>query len=60
MNHIYIGDRELDPPEEKICETCDGFGQVQDWTDAYGNWDVFDCPDCTVQPDPEPDNDPAR
>lgn len=56
-NYPYVGDYNLDPPEDPpVCETCHGFGQVQDWTDSNGNWDVFDCPDCT--PDPEPNDYP--
>lgn len=44
MNHIYIGDRELDPPEcdePETCFRCGGWG----WIDADPE-NSGDCPDC--------------
>jgi len=54
MNHIYIGDRQLDPEDDNTCSTCDGAGKVQDWIGPHNEWGVFDCPDCTPDTDPFP------
>lgn len=61
MNHIYIGDRQLDPDDEpEVCEICGGQGQYQDFVGVNGDWDVFDCPNCPPDmSDPgEPNEDP--
>ena len=58
MNSIYIGDRPLDPPEDDECELCGGHGQYQDFVGINGDWDVFDCPNCTPDmSDPDEPND---
>lgn len=57
MNHIYIGDRQLDPPEDNGCEFCDGLGTIAN----RGLMRNDPCHHCAPpEPDPEPDNDPAR
>lgn len=30
MNHVYIGDRQLEPPEDNGCEFCDGLETIGD------------------------------
>lgn len=58
MNHIYIGDRQLDPPEDEECPWCDGFGFTDEWDDIDQCWYQVDC-NCQHEPDLEPDIDPA-
>jgi hypothetical protein len=49
MNHIYIGDRQLDPDDEPDCESCGDDGST---CMACGNERFYD-------PDPgEPNEDP--
>ena len=61
----YIGDRELDPPEEPDeCETCGGTRLVTEnklWV-CPDEWEEIPCPDCHPDSDmaepnyyPEPD-----
>ncbi len=47
MNHIYIGDRQLEPDDEpdehESCEYCDGHGSTNaTWSDPCGD----QCPEC--------------
>ena len=50
MNHIYIGDRQLEPDDEpderderETCEYCDGHGSTNPtWSDPLGD----QCPEC--------------
>lgn len=56
----YIGDRPLDPPEEKeICDTCGGTRQVVDgwWPGSMfqpSEPDLQPCPECSYDPEPDP------
>lgn len=56
MNHIYIGDRQLDPPEDNGCEVCDGLCTIADLVRMRND----PCPHCQPEEeDPEPDYDPS-
>ena len=57
MNHIYIGDRQLEPDDELECETCDGTKWIL-VKEGMGFEDV-PCPSCQYDEDPgEPNEDP--
>lgn len=54
MNHIYIGDRQLDPPEEPDCNCCNDSGWIN------GDQRCLNCEqDWMFLEDPEPLSDPA-
>lgn len=55
MNHIYIGDRQLDPEEDNGCEFCDGLTTIANLALMRND----PCPHCRPdEVDPEPDCDP--
>jgi len=50
MNHIYIGDRQLEPDDEPgVCEWCEGNGFVYDDND-----NEVECGSCYALYDPDP------
>lgn len=58
MNHIYIGDRQLEPDDEPECEFCDSLGHTDEWDEIDQVWYQVDC-HCQYDPDPgEPNEDP--
>lgn len=51
MNHIYIGDRELDPPEDpdlptRDCGCCRGTGRIEYYVEGEYGHVIAECPDC--------------
>lgn len=51
-------DRWLEPDDEpEVCSICGGHGQYQDFVGPNGDWDVFDCPNCSPDLDPGEHND---
>lgn len=58
----YIGDRQLEPDEDRECDTCDGFRIVLDRKLAVcpDEWKEIPCPDCNHDSDPGELNDPPE
>lgn len=45
-NHIYIGDRQLEPDDEPECYECDGLGFIAVLCDDIDAWHDIKCPVC--------------
>lgn len=59
MNSIYIGDRQLDPPDNDECPFCEGVLFTEEWDVIDQIWYQVDC-SCQHEPDPEPEDHPCH
>ncbi len=50
-NSIYIGDRQLDPDDDPVCDQCDGLRVISVLCDEIDTWHDIPCPLCQAQED---------